>query len=100
MSLIALILWKVFFKSEEHISAKALVIANVLSALLFAAGHLPATAISIGITPAILIRCFLLNGGAGLVFGRLYRKRGIQYAMIAHAFTHVAMKLIWFIIAL
>ena len=99
MSLIALILWKVFFKSEEHIPAKALVIANVLSALLFAAGHIPATVMSIGITPIILIRCFLLNGGAGLVFGRLYRKRGIQYAMIAHAFAHIAMKLIWLVIA-
>ena len=95
MSLIALILWKVFFKSEEKIPAKALVIANVLSAILFAAGHIPATVMSIGITPVILIRCFLLNGGVGLIFGRLYRKRGIRYAMIAHAFAHVAMKLIW-----
>ena len=95
MSLIALILRKVFFKGEDHVPNKALVIANVLSAILFAAGHIPATVMSIGITPVILIRCFLLNGGAGLVFGRLYRKRGIQYAMIAHAFAHIAMKLIW-----
>lgn len=95
MSLIALILRKVFFKGEDHVPTKALVIANVLSAILFAAGHIPATVMSIGITPVILIRCFLLNGGAGLVFGRLYRKRGIQYAMIAHAFAHIAMKLIW-----
>ena len=99
MSLIALILRKVFFKDEDHVPTKALVIANVLSAILFAAGHIPATVMSIGITPVILIRCFLLNGGAGLVFGRLYRKRGIQYAMIAHAFAHIAMKLIWLIIA-
>ena len=99
MSLIALILRKVFFKGEDHVPTKALVIANVLSAILFAAGHIPATVMSIGITPVILIRCFLLNGGAGLVFGRLYRKRGIQYAMIAHAFAHIAMKLIWLVIA-
>ena len=99
MSLIALILWKVFFKSEEQIPTKALVIANVLSAILFAAGHIPATVMSIGITPVILIRCFLLNGGVGLVFGRLYHKRGIQYAMISHAFAHVAMKLIWVLVA-
>ena len=95
MSLVAIILWKVFFKSEKKIPTKAIILANVLSAILFAAGHIPATVMSIGITPAILIRCFLLNGGAGLVFGRLYRKRGIQYAMIAHAFSHIAMKLIW-----
>ena len=99
MSLVAFILWKIFFKGEEQIPVKVIVIANVISALFFAAGHLPATAMSIGITPVILIRCFLLNGGAGLVFGRLYRKRGIQYAMIAHAFAHIAMKLIWLVIA-
>ena len=99
MSLVAFILWKVFFKGEEQISVKVIVIANVISALFFAAGHLPATAMSIGITPVILIRCFLLNGGVGLVFGRLYHKRGIQYAMIAHACAHIAMKLIWLAIA-
>lgn len=95
MSLVALILWKLFFKTEVSVPGKALVIANVLAALLFAAGHIPSTIITIGITPVIILRCFLLNGGAGLVFGRLYRKRGIQYAMIAHAFAHIAMKLIW-----
>lgn len=99
MSLVAFILWKVFFKGEEQIPVKVIVIANVISALFFAAGHLPATAMSIGITPVILIRCFLLNGGVGLVFGRLYHKRGIQYAMIAHACAHIAMKLIWLAIA-
>lgn len=99
MSLVALILWKLFFKTEASVPGKALVIANVISALLFAAGHLPSTMITIGITPVILLRCFLLNGGAGLVFGRLYRKRGIHYAMLAHIFAHVAMKLIWIIAA-
>ena len=33
----------------------------------------------------VLLRCFLLNGELGLVFGWLYRKYGIQYAMIGHA---------------
>lgn len=95
MSLIALILWKLFFKTEASVPGKALVIANVISAILFAALHLPSTMITIGITPVILIRCFLLNGGVGLVFGRLYRKRGIHYAILAHIFAHIAMKLIW-----
>ena len=99
MSLVALIIWKLFYKSAETVPTKALVIANIVAAILFAAGHLPSTATSIGITLPIIIRCFLLNGGAGLVFGFLYRKRGIQYAMIAHAFTHVAMKLIWVLMA-
>ena len=44
-------------------------------------------------------RCFLLNGGFGLVFGRLYRRYGIQYAMLSHAVLHIVSKLIWTIFA-
>lgn len=95
MSLIALVIWKLFFRGKSTVPEKVLVIANILSAILFAAGHLPSTAVTIGITPVILIRCFLLNSGSGLVFGRLYIKRGIHYAILAHIFAHIAMKLIW-----
>ena len=70
------------------------------AALLFAAGHLPATVGIFGtLTPPVLVRCFLLNGGFGLVFGRLYRRCGIQYAMLSHAVLHIVSKLIWTIFA-
>ncbi|MCM1227138.1 MAG: CPBP family glutamic-type intramembrane protease [Clostridium sp.] len=99
MSLIAWILWKLFFRKydKEHIPAKVFVIANLAAALLFAAGHIPATISAFGtLTPLILFRCFLLNGAGGIVFGRLYRKYGIQYAMTGHAMFHIVMKLIWY----
>jgi hypothetical protein len=67
----------------------------MISALLFAAGHLPATYMLLGNSPMILFRCFLLNGGIGLLFGRLFRKYGLRYAMLAHAGTHIVSKLIW-----
>ena len=92
MSLAAFLLLKIF--KNCNIEA-ALIIANVVSAMLFAAGHLPVTDILFGLTPLVIFRCFLLNGGVGLAFGWLYRKHGIQYAMIAHAFCHVVSKLIW-----
>ena len=95
MSLIAYVLQKLFGKGKREIAAWILVLANVLSALLFAAGHLPATAAMMGLTPMILFRCFLLNGGIGLLLGRLYRKYGLRYAMIAHGGCHVVSKLIW-----
>ena len=95
MSLVAFILHKIFCKKAESPAAGILVAANVIAALLFAAGHLPTTAATIGITPVILIRCFLLNGGFGLLFGWLYRKYGLRYAMLAHAGCHVVSKLIW-----
>ncbi len=39
--------------------------------------------------------CFLLNGGFGLLFGRLYRRYGIQYAMLSHALLHIVSKTVW-----
>lgn len=94
MSLIAFIIQKI--AKKEEMNDRILMIANVIAALLFAAGHLPATIMSISpITPMIIFRCFLLNGGFGLIFGRLYRKYGIHYAMIAHGGVHIVSKLIW-----
>lgn len=95
MSLVAFLLHKLFWKKQENTPTAALVTANVVSALLFAAGHLPATAMLMRLTPMIIFRCFLLNGGFGLLFGWLYRKYGLRYAMIAHGGCHVVSKLIW-----
>ena len=39
----------------------------------------------------------IYGGGLGLFFGWLYRRFGIQYAMIGHALAHIVSKLIWFI---
>ena len=41
------------------------------------------------LTPILIFRCFLFNGGLGLCFGYLYRKYGIGYAMIAHGAAHL-----------
>jgi hypothetical protein len=95
MSLIAFLLHKLFERGKTETSVAVLIAANMISALLFAAEHLPATDMLFGLTPMIVVRCFLLNGGFGLLFGWLYRKYGLQYAMIAHGGCHVVSKLIW-----
>ena len=95
MSLIAFVLHKLFGKKHDQPTVAILMIANVIAALLFAAGHLPATAQLLGLTPMIIVRCFLLNGGLGLLFGWLYRKYGLRYSMIAHGGCHLVSKLIW-----
>ena len=95
LTLLAWLLHKLFGKGRELPSAGVLVVANVMAALLFAAGHLPTTFLTIGSSPMILFRCFLLNGGFGLLFGWLYYKHGLRYAMVAHAGAHVVSKLIW-----
>jgi hypothetical protein len=89
MSLCVLILSRLFYKDEYEIPIRAYVIANMLAAILFAAGHIPSTMTMTSLTPVILLRCFLFNGGMGLGFGYLYRKFGIGYAMIAHGFAHL-----------
>ena len=98
MSLFAFLLHKLFGKGREYPTEAVLITANVIAALLFAAGHLPTTATVLGITPMILLRCFLLNGGIGLLFGRLYRKQGLHYAMLAHGGCHVVSKAIWLLL--
>ncbi len=95
MSLVAFVLWKTFERKKDHPSSGVLIAANIIAALLFAAGHLPATATMLGLSPMIVFRCFLLNGGMGLMLGWLYRKYGLRYSMIAHGGCHIVSKLIW-----
>lgn len=93
MSLIAFVISRL--SKDTAATDTHFIIANILAAFLFAAGHIPATVQSIGISPIILIRCFLMNGAFGMLFGRMYRKYGIQYAMLTHAGLHIVSKLIW-----
>ena len=98
MSLLAFLGWRLFFRQRESVPTGVLIGANILSTLAFAAGHLPATAATFGaLTPLLLLRCFLLNGAFGLVFGRFYRKYGIQYAMLSHALLHIVSRTVWLI---
>jgi len=69
--------------------------AVVIAATLFAAGHLPITAQTIGLSTPILIRCFILNGLGGIGFGYLYWKKGLAYSMYSHAATHIFMQVIF-----
>jgi|SRR5688572_5308362 len=59
-------------------------VANILAAIIFGLGHLPATATIIPITALVITRAIVLNGLAGVAFGWLYWKRGLEAAMISH----------------
>lgn len=97
MGLIALILVMIFARKtdKKEIPTWIFITANVIAAIVFSAGHLPATQMFFGrITDLILLRCFLLNGGFALFFGRWFRKYGIQYAMLGHFGVHLISKII------
>ena len=97
MSLVVLIISKLFCRNEKEIPVTVFTAANIISALIFAAGHLPGTMAMTTLTLPLLIRCFLFNGGLGLCFGWLYRKYGIVYAMIAHGSAHLISDLLMII---
>ena len=95
MSLCAFVLFEIFERKKEKPSTKILIISNIVASLLFALGHLPATLSMLGNSLPIIIRCILLNGAFGLIFGFVYRKYGLRYSMICHAGCHIVSKLIW-----
>ncbi len=91
VSLFAWIFARVF-KIPDPISHSGLVWgAIILAAVLFGIGHLPATAALTPITVMVVIRAIVLNGIGGLVFGWLFWKKGLPYAMISHAATDLTM---------
>jgi membrane protease YdiL (CAAX protease family) len=58
--------------------------ACVISALLFAAGHLPAAAQLSPLTGPAVTRVIVLNTLAGIAFGLLLWRYGLEHAMLAH----------------
>ena len=58
--------------------------ANVLAAILFGLGHLPATSALVPLTPLVIVRAVVLNGVIGVAAGYLYFTRGLESAMVSH----------------
>lgn len=71
-------------------------ISIVLATILFGAGHLPATAALFGdLTPLIIARALFGNGLLGILFGYLYWKKGLEYAIISHMFGDLFLHVLW-----
>ena len=58
--------------------------ANILAAVLFGLGHLPATSVLLPLTPLVITRAIVLNGLVGVCTGYLYTKYGLESAMLSH----------------
>ena len=66
----------------------------VLATLIFAIGHFPVVFNSVDNPSTTLLTYVMLgNSIGGIVFGWLYWKKGLESAIIAHAFAHVVMVL-------
>lgn len=68
--------------------------AIILISVVFGLSHLPMTAKFQEITTLVVIRAVLLNGIAGVVFGWLFWKKGLESAMISHFSTDIALHVI------
>ena len=79
----------------------ALWIANIISALAFGAGHLPAAMLILGLEspaqfpPILLVEIFLLNGLVGVVAGNRYIKDGLVAAAGVHFWTDIVWHVLW-----
>jgi membrane protease YdiL (CAAX protease family) len=86
-----LLVW-VMFKITKKLNNPIYWIAIILSTLLFAVGHFPVEFVAIHQPSALLLTYIMIgNSIGGLIFGWLYWKKGLEAAIIAHAFAHVAM---------
>lgn len=64
--------------------------ANIAAAALFGALHLPSLSFaSIPLTGGVIAHVVLGNGIAGAVFGWMFRRRGLEGAMVAHGAADV-----------
>ena len=82
--LMTLLVWLFGMFGRRQPRAAAYWAAIVVSAILFGAGHLPAAAKIWGLTDIVVFRTVALNAIAGLAFGWLYWRRGIEMAMLGH----------------
>lgn len=74
---------------RSHRRTRILVVANVIAAVVFALGHFPAFALISGATAVHYALSFGANTVVGLLFGETFRRHGLEYAILAHAGTHL-----------
>ena len=68
--------------------------ANLLAGFVFGVLHLPLASSLMPLTPWVVIQVLSLNSLAGLVFGWLYWKYGLESAMLAHFSTDMVLHVI------
>lgn len=93
LSLVVWLLGKIWKTADGKPTIGAFWTAIVLVALIFGLGHLPITAALTPLTQAIVVRALLLNGLAGVTFGYLYWRNGLEAAVAAHMSVHVILQI-------
>lgn len=96
MSFLIWLGWRIVQRREGAARPAIVWAGNIVAALLFGLGHLPAAFMS-GLTgPVWIVLVVGLNALLGVLFGWLFWRKGLEATIIAHAFTHVVAVLVFF----
>ena len=90
MTLVLWLGWRVLQRGRGQPGKGLVAVAVLLSALLFALGHLPAAqALAGALTAPVVVFVLVGNTAFGLVAGWLYARHGLEAAIIAHVLAHL-----------
>jgi len=94
MSLLVWITFLIKKNKDGNPTSFGVWLAIILASVIFGIGHLPATAQLTEITGVVVARAIVLNGIAGIAFGWLYWKKGLESAIIAHFSADIVLHVI------
>jgi membrane protease YdiL (CAAX protease family) len=90
MTVLSWLAWRFVQGRRGALESKLAWVAIVVSAVLFGVGHLPAASFLLGsLTLSIVLFVVGANATFGVLFGWLYRRWGLEAAIVAHATTHL-----------
>lgn len=96
LSLLAWLGARVWRTAEGRPTLAVLWMANILAAILFGLGHLPATvAIGLPMDPLVIGRAVVLNGIGGVAFGWFYWTYGLEAAILSHFSADIVLHVVW-----
>jgi membrane protease YdiL (CAAX protease family) len=93
--LLSLVVWLLgrWWRTSGRPADGAFWMGIAIVALIFGLGHLPATSLLAPLTPALVVRALWLNGIAGVAFGYLYWRHGLEAAMLGHMSAHLVIQI-------
>jgi membrane protease YdiL (CAAX protease family) len=90
MTALVWLTWRFLQRRHGPVGTGFFWLAIAASALVFAAGHLPAAWFLLGVLDVPVVAFVIgVNTSFGLLFGYLYWHHGLESAMIAHAIAHL-----------
>jgi hypothetical protein len=90
----SLVLWLICIGARKRaVQSWAIGLAILLSALVFAAGHLPAVGAVMPLTAGPVLRTLIFNSLMGLWLGWIFARWHLEAAMLSHAAIHIGFAL-------